>query len=178
MTRVGYIQSDLDLKVLVLYIMNRVAAPVSFLQLLDLAMKEEGVDYFYLAQAVNHLVETEHLALDNERYSITEKGRRNCLICESGLPYSVRRRCDRNLTALNETLRRDAQVQSSLICHEDHTYTVKLSLNDGMGTLLNLELLTSSEAQGQHLVDQFKAHPEQVYNGILNALLDDFNGKE
>ena len=40
----GFIQSELDLKLLVLYIMSRVAGPVTFLQLLELALCDEGVD--------------------------------------------------------------------------------------------------------------------------------------
>lgn len=175
MSRIGYIQSDLDLKFLVLYIMNRVAAPITFLQLLDLALCDEGVDYFSLTQAVGHLVATEHLAQDGQLYSITEKGRRNCLICESSLPYSVRRRCDKNLVGINEQLRRDAQIQGELITNEDETYTVRISLSDGKGPLLRLELLTPSQAQGQHLVERFKAHPEQFYNGVVNALFEDLD---
>ena len=62
MSRTGFIQNELDLKLLVLYIMARAAAPITFLQLLDLALCDAGVDYFSLTEAVNHLVETEHLA--------------------------------------------------------------------------------------------------------------------
>ena len=38
MSRTGFIQNELDLKLLVLYIMARAAAPITFLQLLDLAL--------------------------------------------------------------------------------------------------------------------------------------------
>ena len=178
MTRTGYIQSDLDLKLLVLYIMNRVAAPIPFNPLLDLALCDGGVDYFSLTEAVNHLVETEHLTLDNECYSITDKGRRNCHICEGSLPYSVRRRCDENLAVLNAQLRRDAQIKGEAIAREDGTFTVSLSLDDDAGSLLKLELLTPSQTQAEHLVTQFRKHPEQVYNGIVNALLADFQSQE
>ena len=58
MSRTGFIQNELDLKLLVLYIMARAAAPITFLQLLDLALCDAGVDYFSLTEAVNHLVET------------------------------------------------------------------------------------------------------------------------
>ena len=67
MSRTGYIQSELDLKLLVLYIMARTAAPITFLQLLDLALCDAGVDYFSLTEAVNHLAETEHLSLEGEK---------------------------------------------------------------------------------------------------------------
>ena len=174
MTNPGYIQSDLDLKFLILYLMNRVAAPVSSDQLLELCLCDEGVNYFNFQQAVSHLVETEHLTLENTRYAITDKGRHNSYICESSLPFSVRRRCDKNLSVLNAKLRRDAQVQSNVTEREDGTYTVALQLNDDAGTLLKLELLTPSFTQAQHLAQQFNAHPEQVYSGVVNALLSDF----
>ena len=178
MSRIGYIQSDLDLKLLVLYIMTRIAAPITFLQLLDLCLCDSGVDYFSLTQVVNHLVETEHLTLDGEHYAITDKGRRNSHICESSLPYSIRRRCDDNLAKVNAQLRLDAQVQGDLIERPDGTYTVALCLDDDAGSLLRLELLIPSRSHAQHLVSQFKAHPEQVYNGVINALLADFDAKE
>ena len=76
MARMGFIQDEMDLKLLVLYIMARIAAPITFLQLLELALCDAGVDYFSLTQAVEHLVETEHLSREGERYAITEKGRR------------------------------------------------------------------------------------------------------
>ena len=174
MTQPGYIQSDLDLKFLILYNMNRVAAPISPDQLLELCLCDEGVNYFTFQQAAAHLVETEHLTLENDRYAITERGRHNSYICESSLPFSVRRRCDKNLSVLNAKLRRDAQVQSRVIEREDGTYTVCLQLNDDAGSLLKLELLTPSCTQAHHLAQQFDAHPEQIYNGVVNALLSDF----
>ena len=56
MARMGFIQDEMDLKLLVLYIMARIAAPITFLQLLELALCDAGVDYFSLTQAVEHLV--------------------------------------------------------------------------------------------------------------------------
>lgn len=170
MTRMGYIQNDLDLKLLVLYIMNRVAAPISFNQLLDLSLCDAGVDYFSLTQAVNHLVETEHLTSEGERYSITEKGRHNSLICEETLPFSVRRRCDENLAGINDQLRRQAQIRGDLIPREDGMFTLHLALDDDAGNLFTLNLLCSNQEQGQRLLEQFKAHPEQVYSKLASVL--------
>ena len=112
MARTGFIQNELDLKLLVLYIMSRTAAPVTFNQLLDVALCDAGVDYFSLTEVVGHLVETGHLEQTGQVYAITEKGRRNSEICESSLPYSVRMHCDENLGKLNGALKRAAQVQT------------------------------------------------------------------
>lgn len=149
MARMGFIQDEMDLKLLVLYIMARIAAPITFLQLLELALCDAGVDYFSLTQAVEHLVETEHLSREGERYAITEKGRRNSEICESSLPYSVRRRCDDNLVRVNETLMREQQVQGEVLPNPDGTCTVRLRLADDSGPLLELSLLMPAAGQGE-----------------------------
>ncbi len=170
MPRVGFIQDELDLKLLVLYIAARAAAPITFLQLLELALCDAGVDYFSLTQAVGHLVETGHLSQEGERYAITEKGRHNSEICQSSLPFSVRRRCDENLVTLNEALRREQQVQSGVTPHPDGTCTVRLALFDDRGALMELNVLSPSLAQGDELAARFKRAPEQMFHRLLAAL--------
>ena len=164
MSRTGFIQNELDLKLLVLYIMDRAVAPITFLQLLDLALCDAGVDYF-------SLTETEHLSLNGELYSITEKGRRNIEICQSSLPYSVRLRCDENLVKLNDTLMRQAQVQTGLQPNEDGTCTVRLYLADEAGPLMELKLISPSLAQGQTLTSKFQQSPEAIYHEIMALLV-------
>ena len=46
MARFGFIHDKLDIKLLILYIMDRVAAPIDFATLTDLSMCDSGVDYF------------------------------------------------------------------------------------------------------------------------------------
>ena len=173
MAPIGYIQSELDIKLLVLYIMDRVAAPIGFFTLIDLAMCDEGVDYFLLNQSIDHLVETGHLTLSNELYSITDKGRRNSEICESSLPFSVRDKCNRRLKELNETLRREAQVRGSVAEGEGGGWTVNLALDDDGGNLLTLSALVGSRERAEDVVKRFKARPEAVYQSLLTLLTRD-----
>ena len=178
MAPIGFIQNELDLKFLVLYIMARTAGPITFLQLLELALCDAGVDYFSLTKAVEHMVETGQLSKEGDRYSITEKGVRNSQICESSLPYSIRVKCDKNVAKLNSRLRRDAQVRSERVPRGDGTFTLVMALDDEHGNLLTIEMLAATEQQCDRLSEQFKAHPEQIYNGVLDVLLTDFDGKE
>ena len=171
MPRFGFIHDKLDIKFLILYLLSRVAAPIDFSTLTDLTLCDDGVDYFEYAAAVAELVDSGHVTLNDGLYSITEKGRRNGAICESSLSYSVRIKCDKNLARLNATLRRDAQVRAEILPRSGGDFTLRLSLDDEGGNLLTVELLTASELQASHLAEQFRAHPEQVYNGVLEVLL-------
>lgn len=172
MARTGFIHDKLDIKFLVLYLMARVASPVDFATLADLTFCDDGVEYFDFAASVAELVSTGHLALEEERYSITDKGRRNGKICESSLPYSVRRRCDQNLARVNGVLRRDAQVRSEILPREDGGVTLRLILDDDKGNIMTLDMLTVSPEQAGQLAEKFRAHPEKLYHGILQALLE------
>lgn len=178
MARIGYIHDKLDLKFLILYIMSRTAAPIDLPTLADLTLCDEGVDYFDFAEATAELVESDHLLLRDGLYGITDKGRKNGGICESSLPYSIRVKCDKNVAKLNSRIRRNAQVRAEVLPREHDGFTLRVALDDEGGNLLTLELLTASETQGERLAEQFRTHPEQVYNGVLNVLLTDFDERE
>ena len=64
MGRTGFIRDQLDIRILVLYLMSRVAAPVDFVTLADMAFCDDGVTYFEFAEAVNRLVELEQLTME------------------------------------------------------------------------------------------------------------------
>lgn len=170
MPPIGFIQDDLDLKLLVLYIMARAAGPITFLQLFELALCDAGVDYFSLTQAVDHMTATGQLTKEGERYAITDKGRRNSRICESSLPRSVRRHCDDNLLRVNEALRRESQVRTQIMEREDGTATLCLTLEDNTSPLLHAALLTPNLEQAKHWAAAFKQDPASLYHIIIKTL--------
>ena len=168
----GFIHDKLEIKFLILYITARVIEPVPFDMVLDLAMCDEGVDYFDFSECLRDLVKTEHLAVsDDGMYAITEKGMRNSQICESSLPYSVRLRCDKNISECNRKLRRRSQVRASYEKRLNGTYTVRLSLNDDMGSLMDLKLMIVQEDMAGILAERFRQAPERTYSEIMNVLL-------
>ena len=170
MSPVGFIQDELDLKLLVLYITDQAVGPITFLQLFELALCDAGVDYFSLTQAVEHMVATGQLEKEGDRYAITDKGRRNSRICESSLPRSVRRHCDDNLVKVNEVLRRQSQVRSQIIDRDDGTVTLCLTLEDNTSPLFHLALLVPSQEQAECWAQVFQNDPSALYLGITKLL--------
>ena len=83
----GFIHDKLEIKFLILYITARVIEPIPFDTVWDLAMCDEGVDYFDFAECLSDLVRTEHLTLSADGlYAITDKGLRKSRICEPASP--------------------------------------------------------------------------------------------
>lgn len=174
MARPGFIHDPLDIKLLVLYVMSRVAAPVDFATLTALSLQDDGMDYFLFAQAVEELVASGHLLFgDDALYSITEKGRANSAVMENSLSTVVRGRCNRALAQYNDALRREAQVTASVDALPDGRFQLTLGLSDDAGGLLHLTLAVPSEEQGQQIAGRFRAAPDKVFHALLGVLLGD-----
>lgn len=174
----GFIHDKLEIKFLILYIAARVIEPIPFDTMLDLAMCDEGVDYFDFSECLRDLVKTEHLTVSGDGlYAITEKGERNSRICESSLPYSVRLKCDQNIGERNRLLRRKSQVRASREKRPNGTFSVNLSLRDDMGSLMDLKLMVVREDLADLLVERFCQSPEKTYNEVIHALLAEDPGE-
>ena len=173
----GFIHDKLDIKLLVLYIMDRAAAPIDFATLTDLALCDEGMNYFQYAEAVSELTDSGHLEQQGEFYSISDKGRRACAAGESSLSPVVRQRCVRRLEPLNQALKRKAQVRAQVEETPQGVF-VRLSMDDDQGNLLSLTLLTPAQEVAQQIADGFLDHPDRVYNGLLGVLLAGGEGRE
>lgn len=170
MAAFGFISDKLEIKFLILYIASRVVEPVPFETLQELAMCDGGVDYFGFSECLADLVRTEHLTLTDGLYAVTDKGRRNGAVCESGLPYSVRMAAEQKLALCNEQLRRRALVKASVRPRSKGGYEVSLSLRDDLDELMSLRLLVTRQDMALELQKRFREGAEKLYAKILADL--------
>lgn len=172
MSRLGFIHGKLDIKMLTLYILSHVAAPIDFATLTDLVMCDDGVDYFLFAESVSELLDSAHIKKEDPDYYIaTDKGRRNSSDLESSLPSVIRKRCDQRLAPLNNALKRKSQVRSQITPLDSGSVSVRLVLDDDQGELLSLSLLAATQEDGEKIARRFIDHPDRIFNGILGVLL-------
>ena len=171
---IGFIKTPLEVMELLLYILARLDVPVSMPDLTDIALCDEGVNYFEFAEALSKLEETGHVQTNAEGLiSITPKGRSNGKATEEELPYSIRVRCDRNADALNRRLLRARQVRASVTPRADGSgYSARLILDDDQSNLMTLELLTPDRATGEQICRRFQESPEAIYNLLLSHLVE------
>ena len=169
----GFISDNLEIKFLILYITARLVEPAPFEVLQDLAMCDEGVDYFDFSQCLADLVRTGHLTCENDRYAITAKGQENGRICESSIPYSVRMKAEKNIVAYNQKLRRSALIQTGTTVRRSGSFTVTLSLSDELENVMRLELLVTKESMAKELEKRFEKDVERIYSRIIEVLYEE-----
>ena len=168
----GFIRNPLDVRLLILYILDHLILPVTMAELTDLALCDDGVDYFQFATA---LTENGHVAESEEGLlSITEKGHDNCAICANELPLSVRTKCDRSTQLLNKELKQRDQIRAVITpVPNQERYTVELIIDDDAGNLLTLQMAVPDRQQATEFAQRFQKHPEALYHAVLSVLLDE-----
>ena len=169
----GYLREKLDIKLLVLFVLNRLTRPVTMLALSDLVLGESSVNYFDYIDALSELVKTEHvMELDDNRYIITSKGIRNLEQFETRLPYTIRLRVGSAAERMARVLQRDAMVKVSHEMRPDGSASVHLHRADGLGPILSIDLLAGSEQQAETMERSFHKNAEELYGRIANMLLE------
>ena len=170
----GFIRGQLDVRLLLLYILARVEYPIDEAQLLDLALCDEGVNYFQFTEALASLMNTGHIERsENGKIAIPPKGRANGSICEDEVAYSVRLKCDRSVAEMNKVLQRQNQIRADILPRSDgNGVTVRMILDDDTGNLLTMDMLAPDARQGKLLADAFCSRADAIYNTLLRELLE------
>ena len=173
MKRLGFIHDMMDVKVLILFVAARVQYPMTAQEVYELCYQDECLSYFDVCTALPEMVATGHMTQsEDERYTITEKGREDGSLTEDSLVFSVRQRAENAIDKFNRQLRRQSFVKSKVIPRESGEYSVVMTLDDEMGNLMTLELMAPNQRQALRLGKLFEEKAEMTYNLIMTQLLD------
>lgn len=173
MDNFGFIHGELDIKILILFILRRLPSPVDAQTLQELCAIDTGIGYFDYAECLAHLVETGHVEeVSAGRYLITEKGVRNGETAESSLPYSVRIKAEQLIAPIAEAMRRDRMIGTSHTQNEEGC-AVSLSLSDGKGEIISMRVLAADEDQAKLMKTNFRRDAEGIYGKVIEILSEE-----
>lgn len=172
-TRYGFIHEKIDIKILILFILSRLAGAVDLNSLSELTTQcDDGISYFDFTDCVSELVNTAHVQMTDKGYIVTEKGLKISEITDSGLPYSVRVKAEKLSSKASEALRRDSMIHTSHTAKTRGGNIVKLSMSDGVSDVIKLELLSANEAQSLRIEDNFRKNAEAIYLKLIQMLTE------
>ncbi len=175
--RHGFIHEKIEIKILILFILSRLPAPINGNDLAELALCDGGFDYFTYAECLAELVESDHITLNDNEYAITDKGRTNCEITLQTIPYSVRVSAGASADEYADQQRRNALIQSSHTVRPRGDCDVQLSMSDGSADMISMKILVGSESEALEIEKRFRRNAEAVYMKIIELLLSDESEK-
>lgn len=173
MNNFGFIHDDLDIQILILYILEKLPGPIEHYRLSDLALFDGGFTWFDYSQCLAKLIRTGHIHEEDGKYVITDKGRRNVNAVATSLPYTVRAKADRLCAPVAAAMRRSSMIETASEPGENGGRTVSLRLSDGVGELISMRLAVPDEEQAGKIEDRFRGRAEALYNQIILLLTEE-----
>jgi hypothetical protein len=168
----GFIFERIEIKVLILFVLRRLPEPVSIDVLSELTMCDEDINYFDVIDCIATLVKTKHLHFENEKYSLTAIGKRNGELLEKNIPRSVRTRAEDAAALVRAAQNRDAMIKTERKADDGSGYKVSLSLSDGIGEVISMELFAANEERAGALEKGFRKNAEKIYHTIVEMIVE------
>ena len=167
----GFINDMLDVKLLILYITDKLLYPVDTQALYELCLQDDKLSYFDVMQAVPQMVESGHLTETEGGYVITEKGRETAKITKDSLAFPVQQRASRAVERFNREVRRQSFVRTEILEQPNGEALAVMHLDDELGNLFTLEYACPSPRQAAFLTKAFPARADKLYQLITETLL-------
>lgn len=168
----GFIREQLDIKILILYVLARLPGAVDRDSLADVVFCDGGVDYFSFSECLSDLVSTGHISYKNHQYLITDLGREDGSVMETSIPISVRDHADAAMLPIADRISRESMIHTT---HEetDDGCMVQLAMSDGKGEVIRLSVLVGDERQARQMEKNFRHNAEEMYLKIVTLLTEE-----
>ncbi len=167
----GFIRDELDIQILILYVLEKLPGVVEPYTLSDLCLFDGGFTWFDYSQCLAKLIRTGHIEEKDGGYEITDKGRRNVNTVATSLPYTVRAKADKLTAPVAAAMRRSSLIETDIQPADTKGgQTVSLRMSDGVGEVIGLRLAVPNEEQAARIVKNFRDSAEELYNRIILLL--------
>ena len=177
MDQFGFIHEKMDIKILILYVLDLLPGPVDAITLSELVFCDDGIGYFDYSDCLAELAESGQIIDKKGTYQITEAGKKNVAAVGSSIPYSVRMKARKVASPLAERMRRAAMIVAEHERQDDGTFQVRLGVTDGVSNLLSMTIMAPTEALADTIERTFRERAEQVYHEVIRILTESEESK-
>ena len=169
----GFIRDMLDVKVLILYVMDLAEKAMNVQDLYALCYQDDRLTYFDVCEAVPQLVKSGHLLrLPDGLLEITEKGRENVAITGDSVAFPVRERAKAAVEAFNRSQNRSSRIRTEVV-ETDNGFCARMELHDDAGKLFGMEVAAPNRKQAKRMEQALSVCAERLYATVMDALLEE-----
>ncbi len=176
MARFGFVRSELEIKTLILHVLEYAKIPVSFDNIMSMSFVDDAIDYFEFTSHLAGMVETGHVDVCSDtgidRYTITAKGVRDLTSCRSSVPRAVLRKAEKAADKVVDEVKRKNLVDVK-VSERDGKFFANCSLKDDSGEVFSFSMSAMSRESAKKLTSNFYKNAERIYNQFLTAMLDE-----
>ena len=152
--------------------------PVSFDELMQMVFVDDAINYFNFADYLSGMVRTEHVFRSSDsgtdKYSITQKGKRDLAAIRSSVPGSVLRKAEKACEKCRDEITRKNLVSVEVV-EENGSFRAVCSLSDENGEIFSFSMSAPSKESAREFTANFYQNAERIYNDFLRSILKSDN---
>lgn len=164
-------------KLIMLYIINKIKFPLTKNQLTEIILENNLMNYFILQQYISELISSGILKYiaddDKHRISITDKGIKVLNLFENRIKSDKISNIDEFLANNIDSIKKEITITADYTIEPKNNYIVNLRAVENDRILIDLKVNVASNKQARELCAKWKNSSPEIYNKIINLLIDD-----
>lgn len=161
-------------KLIVLYMLGRVAFPLTKAQVGDFIQEKEYTNFFTLQQVISELIDTHLITAQSIRnrthLAITEEGRETLHFFENRISDAIKKDIDDYFSEKEFDLRNEVSVQGNYYKSTSGEYEAHLLAKDRGITLIDLTLSVPVEEVAASICDNWQKKNQVIYQYLVEQL--------
>lgn len=164
-------------KIILLYIINNLEAPVSNLLLTKIVLENKLMNYIFLQQYLDELCEGKLLEKtdsdDKLSYRISPAGMQSLDYFVSIIAAGTKSRIDEALTNNKKRIKHESNIVSDFAAINENQYLISLKILEGNFTYIDLKLTVGSKNDAIKICNNWTQNNQKLYKKILSDITDE-----
>jgi len=163
-------------KLLLLYIFEKIKLPISNMQLTQIVLENNFINYFTLQQYIVELTTSNLLKNVNEqgkdRLTISEEGKKVLSLFQNRVSESKLEQLNDYIKNQISAIKKELTVTSDYTIENNNSYLVNLVASENNTTLIDIKVSVASNKQARELCYKWKHNSSDLYNKIIKLLVE------
>lgn len=164
-----------SVRILLCYLLDKLEKPITPVQLYDIVVGNEIVNYFYFTEALNDLTKNNTITAQKidgvEYYVLSPKGKCGTEEFKQYVPKSFRDRVLKEALKYFAKLKQQNEVQCE-ITELKHGFYVEFKILDENDNLIEMKLFAPDKEQAKIIKHQIMLNPTDFYSKIIGYVLE------
>ena len=163
-------------KLILLYMINNLEAPVPNLLLTKIILENKLMNYIFLQQYLDELCDGKFLEKvdsdDKLSYRISPTGKQSLDYFSSLIAAGTKSRIDETLSYNKKRIRYENSIVANFVAVNENEYITSLKISEGSFTYIDLKLTVGSRNDAQRICDNWKQNSEKLYKKVLSVITE------
>ena len=161
-------------KLIILYMLNRVAFPLTKAQIVDFVLEKEYTTFLTLQQAISDLTESHMVTArtvgNRTHLYITDEGKSTLSFFENRISDAIKEDVSLYLKDHRLQIRNEISVTSSYYRSTGGDYEARLVAKERESNLITLTLSVPNEAMAAAICDNWQEKNQEIYEFVTKSL--------